>query len=423
MKTLFRMLRGYFTGNKGYYQLTPCRRPVLENVQAAGLYLHIPFCLSFCPYCPYHKVSYDPAAEKIYCDSLEKEIDLVKQGLPNTFHSTSLYIGGGTPTLCMDTLERVLPRIREQLRLEGDVCIETGPNACDDSVIKRLHQLNVNMVSIGVQSFNPSLLRYLGRDINTGLLEAAVSRLLQAGFDSVNCDFIFAIPGQTDQQLYHDLEHAVKLGAEQITLYPLFSFPYSSVQNYQHSRKVTPPGLRQEKRQFGLIKQFFDKAGFTRSSIWSFRKGTSKRYSSATREHYIGLGSGAGSCLPWGFSLNTFDLQSYSDKLNTGQYPTALGIPFTRPMHQYFWLYWRLYDTYVTKKAFWDMFDKEDAKINHLLWLLCKIGILEQNNEIYRLKDSGAFWIHLMQNRLLLDYINTVWTQAKQKAFPEMIRF
>lgn len=423
MKSLFRFLRGYFTGHKGYYQLTPCSQPVLDGVESAGLYLHIPFCTSFCPYCPYHKVAYDADAEKQYCRSLDKEITLLGRDLPKTFRSTSLYIGGGTPTLCMDTLEHILPRMRDTLHLDGDLCIETGPNACDARTIERLHRLHVNMVSIGVQSFQPSLLQYLGRNTSTEHLESVIQRLLQAGFDSVNLDFIFAIPGQTDRQLQQDLDKAVQLGAEQITLYPLFSFPYSSVQNYRRHRKVAPPRLWQERRQFKQIKAFFDRAGFVRSSIWSFRKNHTPRYSSATRSNYIGIGSGAGSHLPWGFTLNTFDMAAYHARLESGQYPTALGIAFTPAMHQYFWLYWRLYDTAVSRRAFWTMFDPADPKINRLLWMLRKAGILDQTDDLYRLYDSGAFWIHLLQNRLLLEYINTVWTEAKRTAFPERIRF
>jgi len=423
MKSLFRFLRGYFTGHKGYYRLTPCSDPVLEEVESAGLYLHIPFCTTFCPYCPYHKVSYDASAEKDYCRSLGKEIELIRRDLPKTFHSTSLYVGGGTPTLCMDTLEQILPQVRSKLNLQGDLCVETGPNACDDFTIERLRKLNVNMISIGIQSFQESLLHYLGRDTDIQRLESVIRRLLQAGFDSMNLDLIFAIPGQTNLHLHHDLEKAVALGAEQITLYPLFSFPYSSVQHYKHSRKVAPPDLWKERGQFKLIKDFFDKVGFVRSSIWSFRKKQTPRYSSATRSNYIGIGSGAGSHLPWGFTLNTFDMQSYHSRLKQGQYPTALGMKFTEAMHQYFWLYWRLYDTCVSREAFWEMFDKTDPKINRLLWILKKTHILEQTDNLYRLRDSGAFWIHLLQNRLLLEYINTVWTEAKRTPFPELIRF
>ncbi len=81
----------------------------------------------------------------------------------------------------------------------------------------------------------------------------------------------------------------------------------------------------------------------------------------------------------------------------------------------------RLYDTAVSHRHLDDV-RPADPKINRLLWMLRKAGILDQTDDLYRIHDTRAIWIHLLQNSLLLEYINTVWTEAKRTAFPERIR-
>ncbi len=109
---------------------------------------------------------------------------------------TSVYIGGGTSTLALDSVARVLVRVRERFRLTGDICIETNPADVDDETVRRLHDMGVELVSVGVQSFQPEKLALLGRDYTPLVAERALALLAGSDFASVNVDIMFALPGQ-----------------------------------------------------------------------------------------------------------------------------------------------------------------------------------------------------------------------------------
>ncbi|MFH1214851.1 MAG: radical SAM protein, partial [Candidatus Neomarinimicrobiota bacterium] len=95
-------------------------------LQRTSFYLHVPFCRHFCPYCPYTKVPYHESLVESYTRAAIAEVDWWADAIGPT-EITSIYIGGGTPTLALDSVARVLKHIRERFRLTGDICIETNP--------------------------------------------------------------------------------------------------------------------------------------------------------------------------------------------------------------------------------------------------------------------------------------------------------
>ena len=105
MKYLFKELRRYLTGLDEQYVLRKCGQPVYENIRRTGLYVHIPYCKNLCPYCPYNKIAFECSSALRYNRALKKEIGMVSDKTGN-IPISSIYYGGGTPTLCMDTLLR-----------------------------------------------------------------------------------------------------------------------------------------------------------------------------------------------------------------------------------------------------------------------------------------------------------------------------
>jgi len=276
----------------------------------------------------------------------------------------------------------------------------------------------VNLVSLGVQSFNDKYLSLLGRNYTSENLPPTIERLVDAGFSSVNIDLIFSLPSQTDRDLLNDLQKAVSLDVNQITTYPLFTFPYSSVGRFKKLHRVKMPNLSKRRRQYYLINNFLRLHGYARTSVWSFKKGSVPRYSSVTRDGYIGLGAGAGSDTPEGFFLNTFSVAEYINKCLSGRFPTALHMQFNRKMRDYFWLYWRLYDTNVPKNELYSRFDINDKRLRRFIKTLRFLRLTEERNGSIVLNDSGAFWVHLLQNYFVLNYINKVWTVAMKNPWP-----
>jgi oxygen-independent coproporphyrinogen-3 oxidase len=334
---------------------------------------------------------------------------------------TSVYIGGGTPTLALDSVASVLTRLRERFRLTGDICIETNPSEVEKGVVSQLQNAGVALVSLGVQSFHPDHLALLGRHYTPLAAEQALSLLAESGFASVNADIMFALPGQTEDDVIADLARAAELGANQLTTYPLFTFPYTSVGEYMRLQAVRMPDLHLRRAHYHAISEWCAEHGFERVSVWSFKRGTVPRYSSVTRDGYIGIGPGAGSHLPDGFVLNTFDFKSWSETASAG-YPTiALRMPFVSEMSGWWWLYWRFYDTRIPLEAIHAALGKDAPKAHLWLRSVEQAGFAIRNGGYLELTESGAFWLHLLQNHFALNYVNTLWTRARREPWPQAV--
>ena len=389
-------------------------------VERTSLYLHVPFCRNACPYCPYTKVPYDAALVGPYTKAALVEIDRWADAIGPS-EVTSVYVGGGTPTLALDAVERMLDSVRTRFALAGDVCVETSPADVDERVVEQLHGCGVSLVSLGVQSFRSESLAVIGRRYAPEDAEQALSLLTSAGFASVNADVMFALPGQTTADVLADLVRAVELGADQLTVYPLFTFPYTPVGEYLHLRGVALPDLRARHDQYRAITRWCAQNGFERVSVWGFRRGDVPRYSSVTRDGYIGVGPGAGSQLPDGFVLNTFNLDAWAGALAEGRSPLALRMAFRGEMAGWWWLYWRLYDTRVPLAELDGMLGPDASKARRWLALIERAGLAVCTNGTLSLTEAGAFWLHLAQNHFALSYVNTVWTAARREAWPEQV--
>jgi coproporphyrinogen III oxidase-like Fe-S oxidoreductase len=391
-------------------------------VARTSLYLHVPFCRNACPYCPYTKVPYSEALLEPYTRAALAEVDWWADSV-GPAEVTSVYIGGGTPTLALDAVDRVLARVRGRFRVRGDVCIETNPTEVGEETVRQLHDMGIALVSLGVESFQEESLALLGRGYQGPVGERALAMLAEAGFASVNADLMFALPGQSAGDVVADLSRAAELGANQVTTYPLFTFPYTSVGQYRRMRSVAMPDLQVRREHYRAINRWCRQYGFQRVSVWGFKRGPTPRYSSVTRDGYLGIGPGAGSHLPDGFVLNTFDLASWMGALHDGRGAgaVALRLPFVDQMSGWWWLYWRLYDTHVPADALEVALGRDAAKARRWLAAAGIAGMAVATDGHVDLTERGAFWLHLAQNYLALDYVNTLWTAARREPWPRSV--
>jgi len=416
-----RAIRRYLVGpDQGWVFERPSQGWTPQPVERSSLYLHVPFCRHFCPYCPYTKVPYRESLVEPYTRAAIAEVDWWADAIGPT-EITSIYIGGGTPTLALDSVASVLRHVRERFRLTGDICIETNPADVNDETVARMHDMGITLVSLGVESFQPESLATIGRDYEPVVAERALSLLAESGFTSVNVDIMFALPRQTALDVTADLARAVQIGANQLTTYPLFTFPYTSVGKYLRLASVRMPNLRMRRAHYQAISRWCAEHGFDRVSVWGFKRGTAPRYSSVTRDGYIGIGPGAGSHLSDGFVLNTFDLNSWIDAINNGRRAIALRMPFAGEMAGWWWLYWRFYDTSIPLDDL-DIALRSDApKARQWLRVIEQAGLAVRNGGRLELTEAGAFWLHLAQNYFALNYVNTLWTQARQEPWPPAV--
>ncbi|PIS47818.1 MAG: hypothetical protein COT17_01530 [Elusimicrobia bacterium CG08_land_8_20_14_0_20_51_18] len=414
-----RLIRRFFVG-KGQEFIFNREKPGLGEIKKTDFYLHIPFCRNMCPYCPYNRVEYDKDLVRPYLLAVLKEISLYREKLGKT-EISSVYIGGGTPTNLVDEVGIILDALRENFSLTGEVCMETSPADLDGEKIKKLRGMGVDLLSVGVQSFEDRHLKTLGRKYDAGKGEEALKSALAAGFKGVNADLMFVLPGQNEKNALADLDRAMELGVNQITAYPLFTFPYTSVGRHLNLSGIKMPDFFKRRKMYRKIYERCAEKGYEQVSVWGFKKGEMPRYSSVTRNNYIGLGAGACSMLPGAFYLNTFSVKAYIASLLNDKLPIALNMHISPELNRYYWLYWRFYDARINKAALKKTFGKKDFKINLLFFFLKTFGFCREKDGEFLLTERGSFYIHLLQNYFILNYINKVWTAAKAEPWPEKI--
>ncbi|MCP4691672.1 MAG: radical SAM protein, partial [Desulfobacterales bacterium] len=171
-------------------------RPSPGAPEAAGIYIHIPFCVRKCPYCDFHSIT-DLSLIPAFVDALIEEMALTHGG---AFRFDSLYIGGGTPTvLDPRMIDRILDAAHHRYTIlpGAEITMEANPGAVDAAGLQAYRAAGVNRINIGVQSFHEGNLRFLGRIHSSGDARQAMEWAGKAGFDNLGIDLIYGLPDQT----------------------------------------------------------------------------------------------------------------------------------------------------------------------------------------------------------------------------------
>jgi len=384
------------------------------DCEGLGLYVHIPFCRSICNFCPYCKVPYEKEACDRYLDALIREIRLVGAQYPGKKTVTSLYFGGGTPALAADRVGEIIAAIREHFTVTEGIGIELHPDDVRPDVLRTLREAGVTIISIGIQSFRPKYQRILGRkSVDAEALRRALS---EVKFETVSMDFIFALPEQTFEDLRADIDTAFAVGANHAAVYPFIDFTFTS-------SAVKPMPKKQKRDLLDRLTLYCAERGYRRDSIWTFSNEPDARYSSMTRDHYLGFGCSAVTLLRDQFKINTFSVDAYCDRLAEGTLPTALTLRFTRRQRMIYWLFWTAYSTRVDPRAFEAFFGVPLDRMYGLEVKLAKrLGWIEERNGLYCLTLKGAFFYHYYENYYTLAYIDKMWGILRHEAFPREIR-
>lgn len=423
-KTIWKpLIQKAVTGQARRFLMTTAHPHWPNQLSSPGLYLHVPFCKNLCPYCPYNRVEYDEDLFTAYQRAVKQEIDLYASRLHGRSF-TSLYIGGGTPTVNWQGLLSILGHLRERIGQVNNICVELHPGNMDADCLSALKDAGVTLLSIGVESTSDTLLERIKRshDGQTGI--AAVRRALEMGFESVNVDLMFALPGQTLAEWQADVRAIVDLGIGQLSTYPMFSFPYSDLGKTKGICRVERPPHYIIKAMLAFTEEYCDEKGLHRCAVWSWLKPGKDKFSSITRHHYIGFGPSAASMTGSDFYVNTFDVKAYANKLPIER-PVAVSMPVNRRLEMAYWLYWRVYELKISNSDFRDVFGENaslDAEFRHLFCPLILMKLLERVDGGYRVTKPGAYWIHRLQNEYSLSYINHLWGTCRREPWPEGVR-
>ncbi len=420
----------YLTGGWSRLRMRPGEIAFPADLKRVGLYLHVPFCRCPCTYCPYNRVKYDESRYRLFEAAAHQEIDLLARRLTdaagptggNRPSITSLYVGGGTPTIEPASLAELLTHMGDALGRAQDICVELHPAAMDDQCLETLKAMGVSMVSIGAESLSDRLLKLIGRSHDAATAEQSIRRAVAHGFDTVSADLLFGLPTQTLDELDRDLVRVFELGVDQISSYPLFGFPYTDLGRKHGLTQIRRPRGDLIREMLGLIRRRAHEHGLVQSSVWSFIRPERKKFTSTTRHHYLGIGPSAGSMIPGHFYVNTFSVEEYAAAL-PNRLPVALVTPIDRRLEMAYWLYWRAYELTIPAQGFRELFDSDiEAVYGRLLGLLKRLGMLQQENGCYHVTEGASYWIHRVQNEYALNYINRLWGRCRDRAWPQEVK-
>jgi coproporphyrinogen III oxidase-like Fe-S oxidoreductase len=287
------------------------------------LYMHIPFCEELCPYCSFHRITFEEPLTRKYFQALRREIRIYQE---KGYKFKGIYVGGGTPTVLIDELAETLNLAKEIFPIR-DISVETNPNHLTSNNIKILQQSGVKRLSVGVQTFNDDLLRKIGRYEKYGSGEVIAQRLknTQGCFDTLNADMIFNFPGQTPQMLDEDLAILLNLNMEQTTFYPLM---VSSITQRTMEKTIGAVDFKGEEKLYKLIVKRLEN-NYDFSSAWCFsrKKALIDEYV-VDYDEYAGLGSGAIGYLYGTCYSNTFDIEGYIASLEKNKLPLKASRKF-----------------------------------------------------------------------------------------------
>ena len=410
------------TGHWKRFRMSSTLPSFPSNLKRAGLYLHIPFCKNLCPFCPYNRIEYDDELFYRYEEAVHAEIELYTPHLKG-IEFVSLYIGGGTPTVNLPGLLRILGHLKRNFWLSCDICIELHPGDMGSACLDSLKAAGVTMLSIGVESLSDRILDNIGRNHDGKTALYSLRRALKTGFDSVNVDLMFVLPGQTISDWENDLKTVINEGVDQISTYPFFSFPYSDLGQFKKIRRVKRPKRKLVRSMLDMTHSLSIDSGYNRCAVWSWLKPSKKKFSSITRHHYVGFGPSAASMTGSDFYVNTFDVAAYAETLPKKR-PIALSMPVDQRLEMAYWLYWRIYELKIYEKDFQNLFGHKnsiDSIFSHIFNPSKLAGMVEEMIDGYKVTDSGAFWIHRLQNEYSLNYINRLWGTCRRSPWPTEI--
>jgi len=418
-----RIVRNLLSDPKDDYTFRRLNSPCATMRQNSGLYIHVPFCQQTCPYCPYLKYPYSKEAVLKYAETLIAEIKLRREYIGRRASVSSVYFGGGSPMLLDNKLAVIINTLNACFSIDGPLAIEANPLDVSVRSIQEIKHVGFDMISLGVQSFSTPILANIGRNYDGPEAKKKLQIIVSAGFKTVNVDLMFVLPGQNDQALIEDIKTAITCNPTQITCYPLFTFPYTQVNAFKKKQHVIMPNHKTRKRQYYLLYDALLSNGFNRETVWSFSKNNKIKYSSVTRDYFLGIGPGSGSYDGNHYSFNTFNLDDWYKIISDDNIPEILGMDITPRMAKLFWLYWQIYATKVSRSSYKEIFNTSiDDDFAVLLKLMRWLRMTENATpDTISLSRRGAHWIHVLQNYFALNYINKIWGTCQATPRPETV--
>ena len=240
----------------------------------AGIYIHIPFCSIKCMYCDFYSISDRESSIPIFIQAIIKEIEQCDIDVSGWTIDT-IFIGGGTPSLISENLtESILNCLNKKYNLTNlkEVTIEANPGEAPKNRLRSFYKMGINRISIGIQSFQPELLKFMTRVHNKHQIFETYDNIRSAGFTNVNCDLIYSIPNQKWNHWIEDLNTIITMNPEHISAYTLTVEKGTELFSMVSKNIISMPKKGQESDWFTKTHEFLSKNGYSPYEISNFSK-------------------------------------------------------------------------------------------------------------------------------------------------------
>jgi oxygen-independent coproporphyrinogen III oxidase len=356
-----------------------------------GLYIHVPFCFHKCHYCDFYSIVDDRDRQTAFVDRLTDELAWWCDQFP--LRPATLFVGGGTPTLLsVAAWQRLLSAIADRGILEHvtEFTVEANPETVTADLLRVLTRGRVNRISIGAQSFDPDLLKMLERWHEPASVARAVALARDAGIDNVNLDLIFAIPGQSDDQLERDLDAALALEPHHLSCYSLIFEPGTPLHQRRRQGSVHPVDEEIERRFYQRVIARLADAGYEHYEVSNWARPARRCAHNLLywrNADWLGLGPSAASHCDGRRWKNVPHLGRYLASRGRAPIAEEETLPPARSIGERLMLSLRL-----TEGVDWPWIERHapdgDARRSEIDRLLA-LGLLQRTDTHLRLTDEG----------------------------------
>lgn len=379
------------------------------------LYVHIPFCVQKCLYCDFLSMPVDESVRRHYVNKLIEEIEQKAESY-QTYQVTSLFLGGGTPSILSGTqITEMIEALQKNFSIEKDaeITIECNPGTLTCQKLLAYKESGINRISMGLQSARNEELKKLGRIHTFEEFLHNYDLVRKTGFDNVNVDIMSALPGQTVSDWEHTLREVLKLRPEHISAYSLIieeGTPFYQAYAADEQRReegdepLFLPGEETERAMYQLTKELLGQKGYERYEISNYaKKGKECRHNIGywTRKNYLGLGLGSASFVENVRFSNTSDLKAYLDGKFEPQEREVLERK--AQMEEFAFLGLRMMEG-ISRSRFAEVFGVEiEAVYGAVIKRMTELGLLKQRAGKIFLTEEGISVSNYVMSEFLLE--------------------
>ncbi|MBR5984142.1 MAG: radical SAM family heme chaperone HemW [Bacteroidales bacterium] len=308
-----------------------------------GIYVHIPFCKSKCIYCDFYSIAL-PSLIPDFCNALKKEIE----SRSNTFSGktiNTIYFGGGTPSILeIENIEKILSKIHKNYIVanNAEITLEANPENISLEYLVELKRIGINRLSIGIQSFDDEILKFLKRRHSASNAIECVKTAKECGFDNISIDLIYGITGLSNEMWRKELITAFSLPITHLSCYCLGIEEGTLLHRYYRENRYTPTNDDTCLRQFLDFDKMSAENGFTHYEISNAGKnGWHSKHNSSywNRSEYLGFGPSAHSFVANSRSWNIENTSEYIKCISEGKpYSTSETLTSSDILEEYIML-------------------------------------------------------------------------------------